>query len=102
LDGWFDQTIPQWMNKYEDIAGFIHIDCDVYPSTKNIFDLLGPRITPGCIIVFDEYFGYPGWQQNEFKAFQEFIFDNKIEYKYLGFSRIQVAVQILGVYGKKS
>jgi hypothetical protein len=25
------------------------------------------------VIVFDEYFNYPGWRAHEYKAFQEFI-----------------------------
>ena len=25
------------------------------------------------MIVFDEYFNYPGWRGHEFKAFQEFV-----------------------------
>jgi hypothetical protein len=46
--------------------------------------------------VFDEYFGYPGWQHHEFKAFQEFVHTNRVTYKYLYFARIQCAVQITG------
>ena len=46
-----------------------NIDCDIYSSTKDIFDIAGDRINPGCIIVFDEYINYPSWEQHEFKAF---------------------------------
>jgi hypothetical protein len=31
--------------------------------------------------VFDEYWNYPGWQQHEFRAWQE----EKIPYEYIGY-----------------
>jgi len=45
---------------------FIHIDCDLYSST--IFDLWGNKIVEGTILVFDEYFNYPGWLHGEIKT----------------------------------
>jgi hypothetical protein len=47
--------------------------------------------------VFDEYLNYPGWQDHEFKAFQEFIAETGLKYRYLGYvaTNVQVAVQIL-------
>lgn len=56
------------------------------------------RIVPGTMIVFDEYFNYPGWEQHEFRAFQEFVATTGLRYRYLGFaSREQaVAVKIVG------
>ena len=49
---------------------------------------------PGTVIVFDEYLNYPGWQNHEFKAFQEFVKANNVRYTYLGYARQQVAVRI--------
>ena len=37
------------------------------------------------MIVFDEYFNYPNWQEHEFKAFQEFIGEEDSSYEYLAF-----------------
>lgn len=73
----------------------MHIDCDLYNSTKTIFDNLAPRIKSGTIIVFDEYFNYPNWQQHEYKAFQEFVEDNNIKYEYIAIGYGQAAVKIL-------
>lgn len=93
--GYFDQTLPQWVSQHEGPVSFIHVDCDLYSSTKIIFDKLGPRIASGTIIVFDEYFNYPNWQQHEFKAFKEFVDANRIKYEYLCYARLQVAVRIV-------
>jgi predicted O-methyltransferase YrrM len=92
--GWFNESLPRWLAEHPEPIAFAHIDCDIYSSTKAIFDAIGPRLQPNAIIVFDEYFGYPGWQHHEFKAFQEFVQAAGIEYRYLYYARLQCAVQI--------
>jgi hypothetical protein len=96
IKGWFDKTIPVFILKNQSVIRFLHIDCDLYSSTKTIFELIGSRIVPGTVIVFDEYFNYPGWEHHEFKAFQEFILTSDLNYKYIGYNRNheQVAVAI--------
>lgn len=95
--GYFDKTLPQWVAQNEGAISFLHVDCDLYSSTKTIFNELGPRIVKGTIIVFDEYFNYPNWQQHEFKAFKEFVDANRIKYEYLCYARLQVVVRIEAV-----
>jgi methyltransferase family protein len=95
--GWFNATLPGWLEQFPGQVAFVHIDCDIYESTKSIFDYLGPRLLPGTVIAFDEYFGYPNWRNHEFKAFQEFVEKFKVKYEYLVYSRIQVALKILSV-----
>ncbi len=86
--GWFDQTLPAFLTTHpNDPVAMLHVDCDIYSSTVTIFRELGPRLVPGSIIVFDEYFNYPNWQRHEFKAFQEFIRDSGFSYRYLGFAQ---------------
>jgi predicted O-methyltransferase YrrM len=95
--GWFDATLPGWLAANPGPIALIHIDCDIYSSTKTIFDLIADRIAPNTIIVFDEYFGYPRWQDHEFKAFQEFVAAHGVRYEYLTYARIQTAVKIISV-----
>lgn len=85
--GWFDRTLPEFIAENDDSVAFLHVDCDLYSSTKTIFQFLGDRIGPGTVIVFDEYFNYPGWQMHEFKAFQEFIAERSLHYRYLCFNK---------------
>jgi hypothetical protein len=93
--GWFNETLPKWLTSNPGEIAFVHIDCDVYSSTKTIFDLIAPRLVAGSIIVFDEYFGYPNWKNHEFKAFQEFVQENAVKYEYLAYARVQVAIKLL-------
>jgi len=95
--GYFDRSLPLWLNDHPGQVAFIHVDCDLYSSTKTILDLLAPRLVNGTIILFDEYFNYPGWEQHEFKAFQEFVAARGVKYDYLAFARQQVAVRITAI-----
>jgi hypothetical protein len=96
--GLFENVLPVFVEKElkNQLVAFIHIDCDIYSSTKCVFDILKNNIKPGTVIVFDEYFNYPGWKQHEFKAFQEFIKSKGLTYNYLSFNQTheQVTVQI--------
>ncbi|MDE8347004.1 MAG: macrocin O-methyltransferase [Acidocella sp.] len=84
--GWFDATLPGFLAANPGNCALVHVDCDIYDSTVCIFQHLRPRIVPGTVIVFDEYFNYPGWRAHEFKAFAAFIADTGLGYRYLGFS----------------
>lgn len=78
-------------------AFFLHIDCDLYSSKKTIFQNLFKFIKTGTIIVFDEYFNYPGWKASEYKALMEFIQISGKSFEYIGYNKFgeQVAIKIL-------
>lgn len=94
--GWFDQTLPAFLASNPGPCSFINIDCDVYDSTKYVLNQLADRIVPGTVIMFDEYYNYPNWREHEFKAWQEFVAERKLTYRYTGFStmRYHAAVQV--------
>jgi hypothetical protein len=94
--GFFQDSIPRFLKKNDRPVAFIHIDCDLYSSTKVIFDLMGERLIKDSIVVFDEYFNYPGWKQHEFKAFIEFVENGKKTFEYIGYvyRHSQVAIRI--------
>jgi hypothetical protein len=94
--GWFSDTLPAFVQEYPDDAAFLHIDCDLYLSTKTVFQYFGARIRPGTIIVFDEYFNYPFWEQGEYRALQEFIAETGLDYEYIAYNKHaeQVAIRI--------
>ena len=92
--GLFNDTIPPFKASTTEPIAFMHVDCDIYTSTATILSLLGDRIQPGTIIVFDEYFNYPSWRDHEFKAFQEFIVERQIRFSYLAYAKYNVCVRI--------
>ena len=97
IKGYFDVTLPEFIKEHKEKAALIHVDCDLYSSTKTVFELLGDRIVVGTILIFDEYFNYPTWQEHEYKAFQEFVQQKGLSYMYMGYiaTHQQVAVKII-------
>jgi predicted O-methyltransferase YrrM len=93
--GWFDEVLPTFVAKHADTVSFLHIDCDLYSSTKTVLSALGERIRPGCVIVFDEYVGYPGWQEHEYKALREFLSEYGVDYRYLYYNENEWQVAVL-------
>lgn len=76
VKGWFSDSLPQFVQDNPSVMfSLVHIDCDLYESTKDVLENVWERVTPGGIIVFDELFhkDFPG----ETKAFNEFFNDKK-------------------------
>jgi len=92
--GRFNESIAGWVTANPGPIAFVHIDCDLYSSTVDILTGLAERLQPGTVIVFDEYFNYPGWEQHEFKAWREFVATRQIDYEYLCYARQQTSVRI--------
>jgi hypothetical protein len=93
VKGWFNETLPPFLSANKGDVSLLHVDCDLYSSTKCVFDLLAERIRSGTVIVFDEFWNYPAWREHEIKAFDEFKSKNQVEAKPIGFvpSHQQVA-----------
>jgi hypothetical protein len=71
--GWFDDTLPGFLDAHPGPVALLHVDGDLYSSAKTVLDLCGPRLVEGSIVIFDEYFNYPGWEQHEHRAWQEYL-----------------------------
>jgi hypothetical protein len=97
--GWFDETLPRFLASIHNGSSvrLLHVDCDLYTSTNTVLAGLEPFIGPGTVIIFDEYFNYPGWELGEFRSFQEFIARTGLSYEYLSYNRLheQVAIRII-------
>lgn len=98
VKGWFDESLPRFLSERKlGQIGFIHMDADLYSSTKIVLDYLAPYISSGTVIVFDEFYHYPGFENHEYKAFSEWVKENNVNYRYVAYctTRYQVCVQIL-------
>jgi len=85
--GWFNDTLEDFLAEHEgETISFLHIDCDVYISTKYVLDKVKDYLKPGSIVVFDEllfYLGYDG-DNGELRALYEFVKENDIQYEWIG------------------
>lgn len=101
VKGWFEDSLPTFTSQIDGPAAFLHIDCDLYESTRTVLERLADRIIPGTVIVFAEYLNYPGWERHEFRAFAEFCQARNVSYRYAAFApaAFSVAVVIESVGG---
>jgi hypothetical protein len=96
IQGYFSDSLPNWLKNNSGVFSFLNIDCDTYESTSTVLNLLGPsRIVSGTMILFDEYFGFYGWEKCEFKAWQEYCKINNVKYRYLATCHLQVLIEVL-------
>jgi hypothetical protein len=86
IKGWFSNTLPQFLQKQNKKISFIHMDADLYSSTKFVLDTVKDYIDDHCIIVFDELVNYVGFdgEKGELKAFYEFVTENNVKYEWIG------------------
>jgi predicted O-methyltransferase YrrM len=84
--GLFEDELPGFLARNEEQIAFMHVDCDLYSSTKTVLDLCGERLAPDTVLVFDEFFNYPGWRQHEFRAWTEFIEKAGRTFEYLAYT----------------
>eukprot|EP01084_Bolivina_argentea_P318080 551549_1 len=87
IKGLFDKSIPKFITDVIEKEGrkisYIHIDCDLYSSTKTIFELLPKYIKKDAIFDFDELINYDGYFKHEAKAFFEFVQKNNVTYQWI-------------------
>lgn len=96
--GWFDETLPAFLERQDAPLAFLHIDCDLYSSTRTVLALLAPRMRTGTVIVFDEFLNFPSWRLHEVKALTEAAATYGWQYDYIGRSDSrQVAIRLTAV-----
>jgi predicted O-methyltransferase YrrM len=97
--GWFDDTLPVFLATHPGPVDFLHVDGDLYSSAVTVLDLVGPRLLPGSIVVFDEFFNYPGWQKHEFRAWEEYLARTGTEVAYEAYTsnNEQVVARIVDI-----
>lgn len=92
--GLFDATLPGFLDANSGPVSLLHIDCDLYSSTKYLLDTAGDRLGTGSIVMFDEYFNYPSWRHHEHKAWQEFVSSRNVKYTYIAITAMNGSVAV--------
>jgi len=92
--GWFDESLDAFLADHDAPVALVHIDCDLYSSTRDVLLRLRDQLRPGSVIVFDELLGYPGYEQHEMRAFQELMRDWPGSFQLLGASFMDRAVVV--------
>jgi len=77
--GWFKDTLPVWKQKHKGPIAFLHMDADIYSSTKEVLTALDEQIVTGTVITFDEFCNFrlsrkmSKWPDHEFMALVDWL-----------------------------
>jgi hypothetical protein len=69
--GLFSESLPQFLRDLDAWGGgtvnanfsYVHVDCDLYQGTADVLSLLGDRLAPGAVLIFDELVNHPVYRQ---------------------------------------
>jgi hypothetical protein len=109
VQGWFGTRPPQdQSNIAENMAlafatttqesiALLHLDADLYSSTKTVLSAFAKHIVPGTVILFNEYWNHPTWKKHEYRAWQEHCKMHSIKYEYIGYAsdHQEVAIRVI-------
>ena len=97
--GKFEDTLPGFFSEPRPKASIINFDADLYSSTICALNFSKPVIDKHTILIFDEFIINKNWEQDEYKALNEFCFNNNYTYEVLAISFFtkQVAVRLIGI-----
>ena len=85
--GWFKDTLPNWKHNNAGPIAFLHMDADIYSSTKEVLIALNDSIVAGTVITFDEFCNFrmsskmSKWHEHEFLALIEWLDEYKRKVK---------------------
>jgi hypothetical protein len=81
--GWVEDTVEEYLSSNElGTIMLVHMDLDTFTPTSVVLRSLKKYLKKSCLLLFDEYLGYPGWQHGEHKA----LVESGLNFRYLAFS----------------
>ena len=97
--GNFEDSLPIFFSEPRPMASIINFDADLYSSTICALNFAKPVIDRHTILIFDEFIINKNWEQDEYKALNEFCLNNNYSYEVLALSFFtkQVAVRLIGI-----
>ena len=97
--GKFEDTLPIFFSERRPIASVINFDADLYSSTICALNFSKDVMDKDTILIFDELIINESWEQDEFKALNEFCSNNHFSYEVLAISFFtkQVAIKLIGI-----
>ena len=83
--GWFQDTVPTFLDNHIHPIAFVHADADLYSSTITFLEELCHRhlLVNGTVITFDEYSNFENWQHGEYQAWTEIVQKYGLEFQYI-------------------
>jgi Flp pilus assembly protein TadD len=97
--GKFEDTLPVFFSESRPMASVMNFDADLYSSTICALNFSKSVMDKDTILIFDEFIINESWEQDEFKALNEFCSINHCTYEVIAISFVtkQVAVKLIGI-----
>lgn len=90
--GPYEATLADFAARHPEPVSFMHIDCDLYSSTMTVLSAFKQQIVAGTVIIFDELFGFAGYQDHEYKA----LCESGLRYEVIGrWNAYRAAIRVL-------
>lgn len=94
VKGFFDESLPGFLQKWQGMAAIIHIDCDLFKSTLSCLIPMLERCQVGTVILFDEYYNYSDFASHEWLAWRAISESHDIKAPCIGYDGRRAAFQI--------
>ena len=92
--GKFEDTLPKFFSQKRPLASLINFDADLYSSTLCALNYSNKVIDEKSILIFDEFLTNKNWEEDEYKALNEFCDNFSISYDVLAVSFFSKQVAI--------
>lgn len=97
--GKFEDTLADFFSETRPVASVVNFDADLYSSTICALNGAKSVIDSSTILIFDEFLMNDQWEQDEFRALDEFCTANGYNFEVLAVSFFtkQVAIKLTGI-----
>lgn len=76
-----EDTLTGFLTQINKKISFVHLDMDLYKPTFFALTKMHDYFLNGTIIVFDDFYNLPGWENHSFKALLDYINLYDIEFE---------------------
>ena len=97
IAGKFEETLPIFHAKPRPMASLINFDADLYSSTLCALNYSKSVIDKDTILIFDEFIINKTWEQDEYKALNEFCSNNNLTYEVLAVSYFTMQLSLIHI-----
>jgi len=81
IAGNIEDTLEQFLRTNDKKISFVHFDMDLYNPTLFALKQMHNYFVNGTILVFDDFYNLPGWNNYSFKSLLDYINLHNIEFE---------------------
>lgn len=102
IEGLFEHTLKEFLKEQQQKINIIHIDCDLYDSTKYVFDTCYLYMQEGTVVQFNGLFNRNVfangdtlfWFNDELTAWNDFVTEKNIKWEWVGSQGFSASMRI--------